>query len=208
MKTHFRLDMASQNSSMQRVRQIILERAEINKQNKIKEIERAKKSYYELLERANSMECGTYYNPNWGTGIRVHDIYCTKCRLKREAQNMSVNIYEWPLPSDLNYQNAIMFELLIPESVCYLRDSLHTLQTKIFRFEKENENNLSGTWIRSDELPEHCQSLQRSRQITLGSYTASFAKTHYRSKHPTCPQSDFLPPNGYTVSFCDSHSVI
>ena len=41
---------------------------------------------------------------------------------------MRVDVHEWPLPEDLVLQQAVIFELRIPQSIACLRDSLHLLQ--------------------------------------------------------------------------------
>ena len=118
---------------------------------------------------------------------------------------MQVKIYEWPLPEDENCCNALIFELIIPGSIFYLRDALHIFRTRIIGLKNKSLTKLRGTWISYAEISKHVKKIDR--EVTLGSFKKLFSESHYGHKHPTSPDSKFLPPKDYSVSFCDFKNV-
>lgn len=148
------------------------------------------------------LEC-EYIIDNWK---RQHDPCCPKCRLSREGRRMTVNIYEDPLPAGDEKQNAVVFELLIPEHIGVLRDLLHILHQEVIG--NSEPQILHGSWDKYSAL----RSLVKRNQpfvVSLYSETKTFRETHYRDLHPTNPDSDFIKVNGRNCIYASKdHEIV
>ena len=177
----FSVRYASQDEEMQFVKKKIIKEAEEKKNLKIKELHEKRQIYYELMEEQETLNC-EYYDSMLNL-MMEHNPNCLKCKITKEAKAMNVKIYEWPLPEDKNLQNAVIFELRIPQSISDLRDAVHIFRTKILGIKNKSLTELRGTWIAYNEISKYA--LKRERVVTLGSFKKLFAATHYSDKHPS-----------------------
>src|SRR5205807_1054202 len=69
-----------------------------------------------LLSQADNMDhtCNIHGNHE--------DWNCSKCRLSKEATDMSIQVFEWPLPDDCVQAEAVVFELNAPSDFKIWRD--------------------------------------------------------------------------------------
>ena len=203
----FSVRYASRNKEMQKVKHNILKEAERKKNQKLEELKNERIIYYRLSEEANKLAC-EYKNHFKELGVleKSHDPNCKRCEILSKADGMRVKIYEEPLPDDECRSNAVIFELLIPESICYLRDVLHIFRTKILGLKNKSPTTLRGIWIRYNEIKKYAKNLE-NRKVTLGSFSKLNRETHYEPKHPKLPNSDFFYKNAYSVSYCDFQNV-
>ena len=122
--------------------------------------------------------------------------------------NDPLQVHEWPLPKSDHQCNAVMFELLIPEHLAVIRDSLFLLRTRLLSLhtpsgeDKQRHHQQQqgfGTWLDYHELARHA--LNKQKHVTLVSSTKLFVNAHYSSKHVNVSKEKFLVPNGYTTTF-------
>ena len=198
----FGIRFASMSVEMQNLKKKILKEAEEKKRSKILELESKRKSYNDLLKKINGMNC--LYNEIY-VNRKFHNKNCSKCSLQKQANSMRVKIFEWPLPQSENLRNQIIFELIIPEELCYLRDGLHLLRTQIFGYSNISKEPFYGNWINNNQVSSHALKIQR--HVTFGSNTKLFSESHYGEAHPREPDSEFLKPNGYKVKFCSKQET-
>ena len=196
----FAVKFASLNYEMQQLKRKIIQEAETQTRLKKEELEQERNVYYRLLKQIAEKTCDYDTCNNY----KRHSRYCNKCALENRANNMEVDIYEWPLPENKNLENAVVFELIIPQRVCYLRDALHLLRTKIFGLTNKLQTDFHGTWIKYEAISKH--SIKIQRHVTFGSNTKLFSHSHYK-KAPKNPDSHFLKPNGFSVFYSDKHQI-
>ena len=200
-KDTFSVRFAYNDKNAQNIMQDILRDAEEKKTQKLIELENQRRIYSGLMGEYNELNCNCEYEEYGSLKIK-----CKKCTIFTKAKSMKLTVYEWPLPEDLNLQRAVVFELCIPKSICYLRDALHVFRTKIIGMQNDCNNKLHGTWIKYEEISKYA--LKIDRLVTLGSSNKLFTQSHYSELSPdTYPDSKFLVPNGYSVSYCDFKTV-
>ncbi|SPJ89726.1 uncharacterized protein FTOL_13087 [Fusarium torulosum] len=112
-----------QSSSMlQSKKTMIEERAELDKQAKIREFYQLKGRYQDLMQQYNATTCGYVYETTLGVRYLIYDPYCHRCPLKSQANNLKIMVHEWPLPTDTLKAQATVFELGIPHQFAEWRD--------------------------------------------------------------------------------------
>lgn len=82
-----------------------------DKESKRQELERLTASHNSLVEKASRREHLWRIDRR---GHQYHDQTCLKCRIEREANNIHISIYEWPLPDSEAEAKAAVFELRCP----------------------------------------------------------------------------------------------
>ena len=98
------------------------------------------------------MNCEYYQNNDEPKQCELmHSFSCKRCALIKQAENLQVNVYEWPLPSSDDESDMIIFELLVPQSICYLREALYIYRTKVLLETLKSSPNLCGIWIKNNE---------------------------------------------------------
>lgn len=115
----------------QDLHQSITERATRMKREKLEEYERKKASHKSLTEQRNQTNHQQRVTDEWGNVDCVPD--CCKCRLQTKMDNLKIDIFEWPLPSDIDHAKAAVVEISLPVVVKIWRDATWKLVTEVFR---------------------------------------------------------------------------
>jgi hypothetical protein len=66
-----------------------------------------------------------------------HKVKCARCFFKTKADDLSIEIYEWPLSPNLPVAKATVFELKVPQAYSDWRDASIHLITDVLRFRDE-----------------------------------------------------------------------
>ncbi|CAM4909258.1 unnamed protein product [Rotaria socialis] len=106
---------ASQSSVMNENIQKIRDQAELDKQQKTQEVKKAKQNYECLMDEARYRDCRCY---------EIRYGYCKRCTLQQEANRITVEVYECPLPCEREESFAVIFELQMPIEIRSYRDIL------------------------------------------------------------------------------------
>ncbi|RDW94330.1 hypothetical protein BP5796_00093 [Coleophoma crateriformis] len=90
-----------------------------------------KKCYADKMQEAQGLLCDTANREVGRVGQRVLETYhpsnCRKCRLKAEANTISIEAHEWPLPGDANEACVAVFELFVPLAIREWRDTTYSI---------------------------------------------------------------------------------
>ncbi|RDW69108.1 uncharacterized protein DSM5745_08868 [Aspergillus mulundensis] len=90
------------------------------------ELRQKHEEYKQLNARANQMSC-TYIevpsNGHEGSRKTLHSTSCQRCSYKSQASSLSINIHEWPLPSQDLQAKSTVFELNVPRPFSVWRDT-------------------------------------------------------------------------------------
>lgn len=81
-------------------------------QEKTQELEQKITQQKSLEEQASKLPHDMKINRK---GRKVHDRSCRNCQLQSQADNVSISVYEWPLPVSCHQAKACVFELRCPE---------------------------------------------------------------------------------------------
>lgn len=112
-----------------------------------------------------------------------------------------MKVYEKPLPEHLHLQQAVVFELLIPNAIASLRDLLFTFGKRIVTSIGCDENNvLVRAWCEDSQLQPHNRRLSQWH-TNLCSTAKHFVDSHYSELHPDRPLNDFILNNGYNLHY-------
>ena len=96
----------------QALHQRIVEAANVRKLEKSDEWRQKQERYEQLTQEVAALECSTRINYQ---GDEEHDNNkCQKCSLIRKSSQLSIDIFEWPLPRDEKIRRLVVFELDCP----------------------------------------------------------------------------------------------
>jgi hypothetical protein len=96
------------------------------KQHKISQLRELKEQYESLMKSHDGTECDYHevvidaFND---FREQRHSPSCKKCGYKTQAAALSIQVYEWPLPSDALEARSTVFELQVPLSFGSWRDT-------------------------------------------------------------------------------------
>jgi len=166
---------------------------EANRQRDLLKVQHDLKSqqYKDLIAQCTRM---THEETTDLRGTTSHDAKrCPKCTKQRQAENLRLNVHEWPLPADEANCLAAIVELSLPESFAVWRDVTYEIQS-LGRSPPESRSQPQQEILLYDPLSSFQSSCKQ--QITLASKSKTFVDTHYRSLSVQNPLADFFVPSG------------
>ncbi|CAF1184609.1 unnamed protein product [Rotaria sp. Silwood1] len=198
----FGVHFASQSETMNESLRQIRAQAEQDKQTKIKEVNKEKERYAQLMEKANKLTCECVYDTFWRKRRRVRYLIkkCVRCETIEEAQSIKVNIYECPIPSKQESAFAVIFELQMPIEIRCYRDILWQFINRL----NPRPYNSKYEWLsvcpHSNKLRSFYTGLYNSK-IKLVSSTESLTQSHYSTPRPvsSTPLEQYLYENSLRV---------
>ena len=106
--------------------------AEIEREQKRRELGEKRQQYNRLKQESDSMSCESITQWNGYRQNSYHNWNCRKCEVKNSAENLEITVHEWPLPeSELEARSAV-FELDVPTVIAKWRDVTYTLLVDVF----------------------------------------------------------------------------
>ena len=142
---------------------------------KRKEWKRLNDEYYRLKEVAKQMSCQMTLNES---GDEIHNSkLCRRCLLNQEADGLSIDVYEWPLPEDATLSKSAVFELDCPVSFAAWRNLTWMLLHDLGRQAPVGGQNPATSLFSYVGLKAHAKD-SKSR-LTLASSTRAFAQANY-----------------------------
>lgn len=119
------------STRMQSLHRKLVRTAEAQRLAKLDELREAKKHYNDLMELIDADNCQTIdctrrvlRGERWvEEPYLAHDDSCARCSYEEEAGAMVIDIFEWPLPSDIAEAKSVVFELDVPHDFSSWRDS-------------------------------------------------------------------------------------
>jgi hypothetical protein len=187
----FGVYFAAHSTKMTNCLRKIQAQVEQDKAAKIQEVRNAKDKYNRLMSTISGCSCTCY--------AELDDRQCRRCRIEQQANNIEVNIYECPIPSQQASALAVMFELRMPIEVRCYRDVLWQF---INRSQLQPEGRMYE-WLRV--LPHSCKleplfTGPNDCKVKLVSSTNSITQIH-KSGPPIALTSidDFLYENSLQV---------
>ncbi|OCK82068.1 hypothetical protein K432DRAFT_424453 [Lepidopterella palustris CBS 459.81] len=172
------------SASHKQRRQNIEAQAEQKREEKRRELERLMEEYRNLSTKfAESYHKNTYA---WSKRTRRYryqhvERSCSKCALKLQIDNMTIDIHEWPLPSDNLQAMLVVFELDVPAAILKWRDATYRLHIGLLsRPAKHDQHRLYYLRDYAD-LPHDASDI--SGRLQLASFKKSYRTAHYRTVH-------------------------
>lgn len=186
-KMSFAVQYFEQSSHHQKLRQRIEANAKKERSRKIKEFAEKDQEYQDMMKNLDGMVCETFTKYRRGQPYTVHDRYCQKCALKSRAEQLSIDVHEWPLPQKDLQAKAVVFELDVPIGLSKWRDITYGLLIGILSDERDasslgQSRSMGGTMIPLYDYLDLSGFLgSRAERIQLASSTKPFIKSHYRN---------------------------
>lgn len=187
----------------------IEEQARVRKSKKLKEFDRQKQLFKSLMDQQQSLTCEytTTIDKYWGTTETRHNGSCQKCHLKKRAESLSIDIYEWPLPSDGLQAASTVFELLLPKSFGHWRDSTAFVVLEVLKMDytTRRKPRYSYTLQRYPGLSSFMTPFSTAQRVELLSETKPHEITH-RKRRPisTSCEADVCLNNGLRYQYFDN----
>ena len=114
-------------SRLQTLLASIEQAATTKRQEKVTELHQKQQRYNELMSQYRQDECEYVEEVvDWHNGRRERRHYrhrCARCSHEIEAESLSIDIFEWPLPSDNKRAKSVAFEIRAPVWFSAWRDT-------------------------------------------------------------------------------------
>ncbi|KAJ6485650.1 hypothetical protein C8R45DRAFT_278518 [Mycena sanguinolenta] len=182
------------DSHMQRLRDSIHSQAYNRRREKIRELEEKSAIYAAIVREISRLSCEyTERKDIWGCTWRNHLSDCLRCAKDKEARNMSITLFEWPLPEADTCNRLVVFELCVPEAFSIWRDITYRL-ARNHSSEPQEQDYPSPAVVLEDynDLKGHFVRPYSKQRITIASTAKSFLQTHYRGHAFPCSESDII----------------
>ena len=136
------------------------------REEKQRELSKLQKEYTRKQNQANKKRCENSSQMENGQKITKHKDDCQKCQLMREAQELTIQVFEWPLPTDAGKAISTVFELSVPEAFAAWRDATLFLCRDVLKLEPcRPETATPRTTLLKSKLP-GLEGFQSSSQVT------------------------------------------
>ncbi|KAL1893975.1 hypothetical protein Sste5346_006116 [Sporothrix stenoceras] len=108
----------------QALRKEIEKHARHERRQKIEELAAKTKEYHHLQRLASTTRCDyVRRNDGYGNAEQVHHPECRRHNFVKAAENLQIDVHEWPLPDDELEAKSTVFELQVPKTVSAWRDA-------------------------------------------------------------------------------------
>ena len=191
------------SSELKKLRQKIEADAMEQKAAKKSEWERKEEEYNSLVAEAAAASCTTTID-YWGN--EVHDHSCHKCKTEKKAQEVTIDVYEWPLPENEAQCRAALFELGCPSGFAAWRKITWMIIQDLGRSCLTKGTKPADTVLSYSGLKKY-QNHQASR-IVLASDVKSLMSSHYRTLHFPAKLSQIYSKNALHYSYFDEELSI
>jgi hypothetical protein len=181
------------------LRESIQQHARVKLESKRNEWENRTHQHEELLRQAAQM------SHQWdidSRGIEYHSGKCQRCSIENQASNLTIEVYEWPLPNNENILKTVVFELDCPRWFASWRDVTWRLLHDFGRLQSKKGSNVEQNLLSYKDTQSFC--VNWGQRLTLGSKTKSWKRTHYNNRHFPVDFGDITPPNAFQFRLMDS----
>lgn len=201
----FSVSYFQQSLHHQLLRQKIESQASNERYSKIAELAEKRREYHELSSRANGMSCEKRTRWKKGREISSHSPYfCKKCQLEAEANNLTINVHEWPLPESNLAAKAAVFELDVPIIISKWRNITFRLLVDFFSPVVYSERKKLWTLQDFIGLKGFVRTEPDSR-LQLASTEKPFTNSHYSFKQVSeATEAGICVPHGCKYKLNDS----
>ncbi|KAG7094406.1 hypothetical protein E1B28_008006 [Marasmius oreades] len=207
--TTFPVAFFNSSSEHQSLRQLIEQKAELDRQEKVEELNKKNEHHRNLERQAASQSHKESFNVS---GRRIHKKKkCPKCKLEKEMSSMEIRVLEWPLPSDDSEAKGTVFELAPPVVFSIWRDTtyflLHDVFTPVALREESSAPDAKVELQNYSGLSSFMSSFQ-SRRLMLASTTKSWGRTHYKSVGIPNTEGQVCLKNGLELRLFDTSDAV
>lgn len=209
LSSSFAVRFFDESLEHQRLRSDIEQHATVRRQQKCHELAKQKQLYHDLKARSDKRSCDyqKVYDRYYKFTSTEHAPWCEKCSLRFQAEQLRIQVHEWPLSSDQAIAKATVFELRIPKAYSHWRDATMFLLIEVLGFTHTNTREPRARYILSgqDGLSSFWASPSDQR-INLVSEDKPLTGSHYRVKEGVAflQEKDVCVDNALQYQYFDS----
>lgn len=210
-KKSFSVQYFDQSLRHQKLREEIEADGRRKKAKKIVELVKKCKEYHDMVKKSGDMTCETFTRYRKGRPYEAHDRGCQKCQLRATAEQLSINVHEWPLPENDLQAKAAVFELDVPIDFSKWRDITYSLIVGILSDERgvsslDQTGNKGGVMIPLYSYPGLSEFIRsRAERVQLASSTKPFTVSHYKNMAVSvATETNICVNNGMNYQLHDS----
>ncbi|KAJ6458143.1 hypothetical protein C8R47DRAFT_1246692, partial [Mycena vitilis] len=172
--------------NMQDIRRTIQTQASERKSAKIQELCTKSAMHARLLEEARQLQhTWSSYTDEWGIPRSYHDSSCTRCCKEREAEALTITLFEWPLPEEDAVNRIVLFELCVPETFGIWRDTTYCL-ARGHSADPRPERDAPDMALEDYRFLKDYFVPHKRQRITVASTAKSFYQSHYNGHKFPC----------------------
>lgn len=149
--------------------------ANVERESKRNELTRLRREHSQLISRSAALDHA--YRP---LTMRHKKKSCEKCKLKKQAESLTINIHEWPLPAKPLEAERVVFELACPEVFSIWRNVTFSLLCTIGTTDTAVDPANAIHDLHTADIKKWIER-PLAKRITLASTTKQFAHSHYKS---------------------------
>lgn len=207
----FSVRFASQSALHLNLLQRIELQAESDKREKLAQLGKLKERYQWLMTLYDSSDCEYVDSTNArGERIRTHSNICQRCQYQREAEDLTIDVHEWPLPHDRPKALSIVFELDPPQAFRAWRDLTMYVQYEVLKCQPRQKRSPKHSYplsTYSGLLRWHVKA--GAQRVDLLSEVKPHIHTHRRGKAISdLGDRDVCVNNGLRLKYYDRHRNI
>ncbi|KAJ9413498.1 hypothetical protein QL093DRAFT_2594586 [Fusarium oxysporum] len=191
----------------QQLKAEIEERALAQRQAKIEELRRLKKQYETLMQRFNDAKCDEYPQEEYGITVWRHSYACVRHGYLSKANNLQIQVHEWPLPKNTLGAQATVFELAVPPTFSEWRDITLYLINDVLLSQPFGVHHPNPSYsLRAYQPLDKFFRTRRDYRIHLVSEAKPNVVTHRRDKPiQYCTDFDVCVNNGLRYQYYDGN---
>ncbi|EEU36845.1 uncharacterized protein NECHADRAFT_94047 [Fusarium vanettenii 77-13-4] len=116
----FPVQYFEQSAKLKHLKSQIENQAEAQKRAKLVEFAKLREEHDRLMRQHEQRSCEKVEVDYHMEHVAAH---CRKCSALRDAKNLEIEVYEWPLPNRHLQAQAVVFELAVPQEFAEWRDA-------------------------------------------------------------------------------------
>ena len=206
-KASFSVRYFQESPHHQSLRRRIEAKAANKRSQKRSELESKVQRYRNLMAQYWRMNCEYAAKRKRGRTVYEHTSYsCQRCQLLSNANSITIDVHEWPLPKRDLEAKSVVFELDVPIVIHEWREVTYSLLVDVFSMKSSSRTGEQKMYTLDDYdgLKEFIKS-PKSR-LQLASESKPFVVSHYRDKKasqaPT--EAEVCVNNGLIFGMYDS----
>jgi hypothetical protein len=167
------------------------------------EFNERKARYDELISLSNQRGCEFYDTVDHRTGIprREHRSACGRCEHLKQAETLTIEVHEWPLPANELMAQSTVFELEVPRPFNDWRNAAIYVRFDVLKLAYDEPPKVDTRYTLGEYFSSYAIG---DRRITLVSTTKPNRGTHRKGKFlETATEQDVLVRNGLSYEYYD-----
>lgn len=176
---------------------------------KLAEFDLKKQRHADLINLYHQHQCTwiEIWSADENIHIEEHDKKCKRCKYLRDAESITIDIHEWPLPHRPNETRSTVFELRVPKEFGHWRAAMTYVLSRVLGMEYSSRRTPLHVFRLTSYKPlsRYFKAFGKgSQSIALASETKSNEASHRRTKNVgTSTEQDVCVRNGLSYRYYD-----